>query len=159
VEYSGDHDSEDEVEYVDNEMVSYLASKASGVGYGTNSMLEQWRKTYGNVEFNYEPYDDDMYEGHKISDNLRSICDNSDINIRDFCRTAVVTAVYIDLIRSLNMRPKDVVKFSLWLVPSCCVIFDLELLSLSFDFVFDFEIFKSFPCLSLSSLPSCDLVS
>ncbi|GKB96529.1 hypothetical protein Tco_0982666 [Tanacetum coccineum] len=30
------------------------------------------------------------------------------------------------------------------LIPSCCVIFDLEPLSLSFDFVFDFEIFKSF---------------
>ncbi|GJW10802.1 hypothetical protein Tco_1576629 [Tanacetum coccineum] len=29
------------------------------------------------------------------------------------------------------------------LVPSCCVIFDLEPLSLSFDFVFTFEIFKS----------------
>ncbi|GJX69911.1 NADH dehydrogenase subunit 1 [Tanacetum coccineum] len=30
------------------------------------------------------------------------------------------------------------------LVPSCCVIFDLELLSLSFEFVFSSEIFKSF---------------
>nr|GEV15665.1 hypothetical protein [Tanacetum cinerariifolium] len=30
------------------------------------------------------------------------------------------------------------------LVPSCCVIFDLELLSLSLDFFFDSEIFKSF---------------
>ncbi|GJS42975.1 hypothetical protein Tco_0568018 [Tanacetum coccineum] len=30
------------------------------------------------------------------------------------------------------------------LVPSCCVIFDLEPLSLSFDFVFKSEIFKSF---------------
>ncbi|GKD19345.1 hypothetical protein Tco_1208503, partial [Tanacetum coccineum] len=34
VEYLGDHDSEDEVEPVDNEMESFLASK--GVGYGTN---------------------------------------------------------------------------------------------------------------------------
>ncbi|GJW98000.1 hypothetical protein Tco_0179808 [Tanacetum coccineum] len=45
------------------------------------------------------------------------------------------------------------------LVPSCCVIFDFEPLSLSFDFVFNLEIFKSFPCVSLSTLPSCDLVS
>nr|GEX09396.1 retrotransposon protein, putative, Ty3-gypsy subclass [Tanacetum cinerariifolium] len=37
---------------------------------------------------------------------------------------------------------------NVWLVPSCRVIFDLEPLSLSFDFVFDFEISKSFPCLS-----------
>ncbi|GKC53030.1 hypothetical protein Tco_1075775, partial [Tanacetum coccineum] len=29
------------------------------------------------------------------------------------------------------------------IVPSCCVIFDLEHLSLSFDFVFTSEIFKS----------------
>ncbi|GJY99020.1 hypothetical protein Tco_0516450 [Tanacetum coccineum] len=41
------------------------------------------------------------------------------------------------------------------LVPSCCVIFDLYPLSLSFDFVFDSEFFKS---LSLRSLPPCDLV-
>ncbi|GKE14698.1 hypothetical protein Tco_1422275, partial [Tanacetum coccineum] len=45
------------------------------------------------------------------------------------------------------------------LVLSCCVIFDLEPLSLSFDFVFSSEIFKSFPCSSLSSLSTCDLVS
>ncbi|GKA32468.1 hypothetical protein Tco_0718835, partial [Tanacetum coccineum] len=31
------------------------------------------------------------------------------------------------------------------LVPSCCVIFDIKPLSLSFNFVFEFEIFKSFP--------------
>ncbi|GJW15155.1 hypothetical protein Tco_0019288 [Tanacetum coccineum] len=42
------------------------------------------------------------------------------------------------------------------LVPSCYVIFDLEPLSLSFDFVISLEIFKSF---SLRSLPPCDLVS
>ncbi|GKB29324.1 hypothetical protein Tco_0868725, partial [Tanacetum coccineum] len=41
VDYSDDHDSEDEVEPVDNEMSSYLASKPSGIGYGTNSLLEQ----------------------------------------------------------------------------------------------------------------------
>ncbi|GKC53222.1 hypothetical protein Tco_1075967 [Tanacetum coccineum] len=41
---------------------------------------------------------------------------------------------------------------NVWLVPSCCVIFDLKPLSLSFNFVFCSENFKSFPCLSLSSL-------
>ncbi|GJU05224.1 hypothetical protein Tco_1121654, partial [Tanacetum coccineum] len=45
------------------------------------------------------------------------------------------------------------------LVPSWFMIFDLEPLSSSFDFVFDSEIFKSFPCLNPSSLPSCNLVS
>ncbi|GJZ83332.1 hypothetical protein Tco_0648505, partial [Tanacetum coccineum] len=57
-----------------------------------------------------------------------------------------------------NNLPECVVFEFQRLVPSCYVIFDLEPLSLSFDFVFDSEIFKSFPCLSLSSLPSCDLV-
>ncbi|GJV24134.1 hypothetical protein Tco_1376829 [Tanacetum coccineum] len=39
VDSSGDHDSEDEVESVDNEMTSFLASMK--VSYGTNSLLEQ----------------------------------------------------------------------------------------------------------------------
>ncbi|GJT98175.1 hypothetical protein Tco_1093693 [Tanacetum coccineum] len=43
----------------------------------------------------------------------------------------------------------------LMLVPSCCVIFDLEPLSLSFDFVFTSEIFKS---LSFSLDRLCHLV-
>ncbi|GKD77676.1 hypothetical protein Tco_1340297, partial [Tanacetum coccineum] len=54
-------DSEDEIESVDNEMASYLALKPSGIGYGTKSLLEQWRETYVNDD--YDPYDDDMYEG------------------------------------------------------------------------------------------------
>ncbi|GJS77688.1 retrovirus-related pol polyprotein from transposon TNT 1-94 [Tanacetum coccineum] len=44
------------------------------------------------------------------------------------------------------------------LVLSCYVIFVLDPLSSSFDLVFSSEIFKSFPCLSLSSLPPCDLL-
>ncbi|GJW89614.1 hypothetical protein Tco_0167167 [Tanacetum coccineum] len=40
VDYSGDHDSEDEVEPVDNEMAYFLALNLSRVGYGTNSLLE-----------------------------------------------------------------------------------------------------------------------
>ncbi|GJY81625.1 hypothetical protein Tco_0494376 [Tanacetum coccineum] len=46
-----------------------------------------------------------------------------------------------------NNLPKCMV-FEFLRLPSCCVIFDLEPLSLSFDFFFDFEISKSFPCLS-----------
>ncbi|GJV58803.1 hypothetical protein Tco_1464903 [Tanacetum coccineum] len=61
VDYSSDHDSEDEVQPDDNEMASFLASKS--VGYGTNSLLEQWRETYENVDHDYDPYDDDIYEG------------------------------------------------------------------------------------------------
>ncbi|GJV90077.1 retrotransposon protein, putative, unclassified [Tanacetum coccineum] len=39
VDYPDDHDSEDEVESVDNEMTRFMASKR--VGFGTNSWLEQ----------------------------------------------------------------------------------------------------------------------
>ncbi|GJS71536.1 hypothetical protein Tco_0704377 [Tanacetum coccineum] len=59
-DYLDDQDSKDETESVDNEMASYLASKLSGVGYGTKSLLEQWRETH--VIDDYDPYDD-MYEG------------------------------------------------------------------------------------------------
>ncbi|GJW78594.1 zinc finger, CCHC-type containing protein [Tanacetum coccineum] len=30
-----------------------------------NSLLEQWKDSYGNGEYDYDPYDDDMYEGQK----------------------------------------------------------------------------------------------
>ncbi|GJY06895.1 hypothetical protein Tco_0373949 [Tanacetum coccineum] len=73
-------DSEDKIEYVDNEMASYLASKSSRVGHGTKSLLEQWRET--NVNDDYDPYDDDMYEGQDIPENIQSICANLDMKVR-----------------------------------------------------------------------------
>ncbi|GKB60954.1 putative RNA-directed DNA polymerase, partial [Tanacetum coccineum] len=84
-DYSGDYGSEDEVEPSDNEMTSFLASKQSRVGYGTKSLLEQWRDTYGDVEqeYNYDMYDDDMYEGKKFSHNIQTICINLDIKDRE----------------------------------------------------------------------------
>nr|GEX57663.1 hypothetical protein [Tanacetum cinerariifolium] len=60
VDTLSDHDSEDEIASVDNDMAKFLASK--NVGYGTNSLLEQWKKSYGDGEYDYDPYDDDMYE-------------------------------------------------------------------------------------------------
>nr|GEW44334.1 WAT1-related protein At2g39510-like [Tanacetum cinerariifolium] len=53
----GDHDSEDEVESVDNDMA------LERVGFATKSFLEQWRDSYDNGEYDENPYDDDMYEG------------------------------------------------------------------------------------------------
>ncbi|GJV79503.1 putative ribonuclease H-like domain-containing protein [Tanacetum coccineum] len=52
--------SEDEDESVENKMTCYLASKPLGVGNGTKRLLEQWRETYVNADYNL--YDDDMYE-------------------------------------------------------------------------------------------------
>ncbi|GJR37807.1 reverse transcriptase domain-containing protein [Tanacetum coccineum] len=61
VNSSGYHDSDDEVASVDNDMANFLASK--DVGYVTNSLLEQWKESYGNGEYDYDPYNDDIYEG------------------------------------------------------------------------------------------------
>nr|GEV64631.1 reverse transcriptase domain-containing protein [Tanacetum cinerariifolium] len=57
VDDSGDYDSEDEVASVDNEMASFSAKKD---GYGTQSLLERWRESYKNDDYEYDPYDDDM---------------------------------------------------------------------------------------------------
>ncbi|GKD36976.1 hypothetical protein Tco_1257183 [Tanacetum coccineum] len=75
----GDYDSEDEVASVDNEMASFFARKD---GYGTNTLLEQWNESYENGDYDYDPYDDDMYEGQKISNKIKSNCDNLDIKVR-----------------------------------------------------------------------------
>nr|GEU61981.1 hypothetical protein [Tanacetum cinerariifolium] len=83
IDYIGVHDSDDEFEPIDNEMASFLASKPLGVGCGTNILLEKWRKTYENINYDYDPYDDDMYECQKIPDNIQSICDNLDIKERE----------------------------------------------------------------------------
>ncbi|GJY62887.1 hypothetical protein Tco_0464347 [Tanacetum coccineum] len=72
--------NDDEVEPFENEMASFLASKLMGVGYGPKSLLEQWRES--NVDDDYDPYDNDMYEGQEIPDNIQIICDNLDIKVR-----------------------------------------------------------------------------
>ncbi|GJS83071.1 hypothetical protein Tco_0749612 [Tanacetum coccineum] len=61
VEFLGDYDSEDEVASVDNDMARSLASER--VGFGTQSLLEQWRDSYGNIDYYEDQYDDDMYKG------------------------------------------------------------------------------------------------
>nr|GEW42483.1 hypothetical protein [Tanacetum cinerariifolium] len=76
-DYPSDHDSEDDVAPVDNEMTSFLALER--VGYGINSLLKQWRETYENANYDYDPYDEDMYQGQEIPENIQSICDNLDI--------------------------------------------------------------------------------
>nr|GEW62962.1 early nodulin-like protein 1 [Tanacetum cinerariifolium] len=51
-------------------------------GYGTtNSLLEQWSDSYPDND-DFDPYDDDMYENHDMSEHLQSICDDLDITVR-----------------------------------------------------------------------------
>ncbi|GKE05398.1 hypothetical protein Tco_1397416, partial [Tanacetum coccineum] len=52
------------------------------VGFGTQSLLEQWRDSYGNGDYDDDPYDDDMYEGQDLSQELQAICDNFHIRVR-----------------------------------------------------------------------------
>nr|GEV84093.1 hypothetical protein [Tanacetum cinerariifolium] len=53
-----DEDSEDEVASVDNDMDNFLAKND---GYCTQSLLEKWKDSHDDYE--YDPYDDDLYEG------------------------------------------------------------------------------------------------
>ncbi|GKA13827.1 reverse transcriptase domain-containing protein [Tanacetum coccineum] len=80
VDYLGDHDSEDEVESVYNDMARFMASEK--VGFGTKSLLKQWRDSYENSDYDEDTYDDDMYEGQDIPDKIQDICDNLDIRVR-----------------------------------------------------------------------------
>ncbi|GKD96502.1 hypothetical protein Tco_1380399, partial [Tanacetum coccineum] len=77
VELVDEYDSEDEVASVDNDMAQSLASER--VGFGTQSLLEQWTDLYGNGDYDDDPYDDDMCEGQDVSQEIQAICDNLDI--------------------------------------------------------------------------------
>nr|GEU68893.1 hypothetical protein [Tanacetum cinerariifolium] len=79
VVFSGDYDSDDEVASIDNEMASFFAKKD---GNGTQSFLEQWKESYENNEYEYDPYDDNMYEGQEILDKIQAIYDNFDFKVR-----------------------------------------------------------------------------
>nr|GEV28570.1 hypothetical protein [Tanacetum cinerariifolium] len=73
-------DSELEVVFTEttNLGISTSGKDGSDKGYGTNSLLEQWRDSYLDND-DYDPYDDDMYENHDLSEQLQSICDDLDI--------------------------------------------------------------------------------
>ncbi|GJR60271.1 hypothetical protein Tco_1502433, partial [Tanacetum coccineum] len=49
VEFSVDYDSEDEVASVDNDMIRSMDSEK--VGFGTQILLEQWRDSFGNGDY------------------------------------------------------------------------------------------------------------
>ncbi|GJZ58529.1 hypothetical protein Tco_0614023 [Tanacetum coccineum] len=89
-------------------MASYMASKPSRVRYGTKSLLEQWRETYVNAD--YELYDDDIYEGQEIPDNIQSICDNLDIKLVAIRKNAEDVGIQLTL--NCSELFLDVLKFS-----------------------------------------------
>nr|GEW67218.1 zinc finger MYM-type protein 1 [Tanacetum cinerariifolium]GEW67327.1 zinc finger MYM-type protein 1 [Tanacetum cinerariifolium] len=65
----------------ENELGKYefLVAIVIWVGFCTQSLLEKWRDSYGNGDFDEDPYDDDMYEGHDLPQVIQAICDNLDI--------------------------------------------------------------------------------
>nr|GEU85730.1 hypothetical protein [Tanacetum cinerariifolium] len=80
VVYLDDHDSEDEVASVDNDMARDLAFERTG--FGTQCLLKQWSGSYGNGGYDEDPYYDDMYEGQDLSEEIQTICDKLDIRVR-----------------------------------------------------------------------------
>ncbi|GJR93138.1 hypothetical protein Tco_0265312 [Tanacetum coccineum] len=78
-------ESDSEVEVVFDETANLRiptsGKDGSDKGYGTNSLLEQWRDSYPD-NYDYDPYDDDMYENHDLSEHLQSICVDLDITVR-----------------------------------------------------------------------------
>ncbi|GJZ26982.1 hypothetical protein Tco_0571235, partial [Tanacetum coccineum] len=77
-------ESDSEVEVVFDEIANLRISTSgkdeSVKGYGTNSLLEQWRDSYPDND-DYDPRNDDMYENHDLSEHLESICDDLDITV------------------------------------------------------------------------------
>ncbi|GKD41269.1 cytokinin dehydrogenase 3-like protein [Tanacetum coccineum] len=75
-------DSEVKVVFDDtaNLRISMSGKDGSDKGYGTNSLLEQWRDSYPDND-DYDPYDDNMYENHDLSEHLQPICDDLDITV------------------------------------------------------------------------------
>ncbi|GKF32549.1 hypothetical protein Tco_0102347 [Tanacetum coccineum] len=71
---TGNVDSESVVEVVFDETANLMASMSfkggSDRGYGTNILLEQLREIKWDDD--YDPYDDDLYERHDMSDHLQN---------------------------------------------------------------------------------------
>ncbi|GJW60303.1 hypothetical protein Tco_0109638 [Tanacetum coccineum] len=44
-----------------------LMDETERVGFGTQSLLEQWRDSYGNGDYDEDRYDDDVYKGASSS--------------------------------------------------------------------------------------------
>ncbi|GKD89363.1 hypothetical protein Tco_1364870 [Tanacetum coccineum] len=89
VAYLGDHDSENEVELVDNKMTSFLAServgyvyrenpfKNSGCGGGQKSLYEKWKEDH------YEDsYDKDEFDDPGLTPAQMQLADAFDISLR-----------------------------------------------------------------------------
>ncbi|GKB71107.1 hypothetical protein Tco_0932519 [Tanacetum coccineum] len=66
-----------------NKTVGFMTSTSlksdNESGYGTKSLLEQWRET--KIDNDYDPYDDDLYDGYDRFDDLQVVYDDLDIKV------------------------------------------------------------------------------
>ncbi|GKA06977.1 hypothetical protein Tco_0686201 [Tanacetum coccineum] len=77
-------DNDSEVEEVFIETTGFIESTSlnsgSRIRFGTKSLLEQWRET--KMDDDYDPYHDDMYIGYDMSENLQAVCGDLNIKVR-----------------------------------------------------------------------------
>ncbi|GJR82522.1 ARID DNA-binding domain-containing protein [Tanacetum coccineum] len=74
---------DNDVVFGTNEGTTNLVNNEATSSFGTQSLLEQWRDSYGNGDYDADPYDDDMYEGQDLSHEIQAICNNLDIRDDD----------------------------------------------------------------------------
>nr|GEW34266.1 hypothetical protein [Tanacetum cinerariifolium] len=89
-------DSEVEVVFYEtaNLRISTSGKDGSDKCYDTNSLLEQWRDYYLDND-DFDPYDDDMYENHDLSEHLQSICDDLAITARFITPTLLELSIIV----------------------------------------------------------------
>ncbi|GJV11018.1 hypothetical protein Tco_1352559 [Tanacetum coccineum] len=113
-------ESDSEVEVVFDETanlrISTSGKDGSDKGYGTNSLLEQWRDSYPDND-DYDPYDDDMYENHDLSEHLQSICDDLDITHRKVlvlpdCSPVSTPMDPVEKLKPYTGKPVDQLEYS-----------------------------------------------
>ncbi|GKC68000.1 hypothetical protein Tco_1100598 [Tanacetum coccineum] len=94
-------DSDSDVEEVFDEHIIFMASTGlkhdSDSGYGTNRLWEHWKETKWDDD--YDPYDDDLYDSHDMSDNLQAICDEFDITIHGDLKLQVINEERIEEVK------------------------------------------------------------
>nr|GEY24690.1 putative reverse transcriptase domain-containing protein [Tanacetum cinerariifolium] len=79
VNVNSDSEVEDVIDDHEVFMKSTGLKRGADSRYGNNNLLEQWRTT--KQDDNYDP-DDDLFESHEMSENLQAIYDELDITVR-----------------------------------------------------------------------------
>ncbi|GKA52668.1 stigma-specific STIG1 family protein [Tanacetum coccineum] len=64
-------------------------------------------ETYENADYEYDPYNDDMYKGQEISDKIQSLCDNLDIKVRGRFACAEYEAWFLESKRERGRGVKE----------------------------------------------------